>query len=127
MAGWIRPARQGRILIAGSDVRLACNESEADMNEVTPNPNRKLSGQDWFWIAFIAIIGALGTFGGFVVFLPAYVIALLIGYVATRQFPKFFDRTKRTLFVLKVLAIVIPVFALLCLLELALIPSVYKP
>ena len=97
------------------------------MNSVPPNPNRKLTGQDWFWIIFTAVIGSIATFGGFVVFLPAYVIALLIGYGATRQFPKFFDRSRRTLFVLKVLGVVLPVFAVLCLIQLALIPSVYKP
>jgi sterol desaturase/sphingolipid hydroxylase (fatty acid hydroxylase superfamily) len=89
------------------------------------NPNSRLTGQDWFWIAFVTVIGAVATFGGLILFLPPYVIALLAGYLATLNFSEFFDRRDRAKFVLKVLAVVIPVFILLSLIEVALFPSIY--
>jgi len=89
--------------------------------------NSKLTGQDWFWIVFVAIVAAIATFGGFVLFLPAYVLALLCGYFATLKFNVFFDRERRSVFVLKVLAVVLPVFVFLCWVEMLLLPSVYKP
>ncbi|MFI4941311.1 MAG: hypothetical protein ACHP7O_13350 [Burkholderiales bacterium] len=92
------------------------------------NSNRpnELTRQDWFWIVFVAIVASIATFGGFVIFLPAYIAALLVGYLAVKQFPLVFDRSKRTIFVLKVLAVVFSAFALLFIVELWLLPSVYK-
>jgi len=80
----------------------------------TVNKNAKLTGQDWFWIIVVAIVSAIATFGGFILFFPAYVLALLCGYFATRKFDIFFDRERRSIFVLKVFAVVLPVFAILC-------------
>jgi len=82
-----------------------------------------VTGQDWLWVIIVAVIATVATFGGFLIFLPAYVLSLLIGYIAVRQFRKFFDRSKRSIFVLKVLAVVLPAFAVLSLIELALLPS----
>jgi hypothetical protein len=93
----------------------------------TVNKNAKLTGQDWFWIIFVAIVASIATFGGFILFLPAYVLALLCGYFATRKFTAFFDRKRRSMFVLKVLAVALPVFVILCWVEILLMPSVYKP
>lgn len=95
--------------------------SFAEFTEMSiENSGQRLTGQDWFWIVFIAIVGTVATFGGFVLFLPAYVLALLVGYIATKRFPKYFNRRKRAIFVLKVLGVVVPVFALLLFMELAL-------
>lgn len=93
----------------------------------TVNKNVKLTGRDWFWIIFVAIVAAIATFGGFILFFPAYVLALLCGYIATRKCNVFFDREQKSIFILKVLAVVLPLFALFCWIEILLMPSVYKP
>ena len=93
----------------------------------TVNRNAKLTGQDWFWIIFVAIVSAIATFGGFILFTPAYVLSLFCGCLVTRKFDTFFDRQQRGIFVLKVLAVVLPVFAILCWVEILLMPSVFKP
>jgi hypothetical protein len=87
------------------------------------NANRsdRLTAQDWFWIVFVAIVASVATFGGFIIFLPAYIAAVLVGYLVVRRFPSIFDRAKRTIFVLKVLAVVLPTFALLFFVELLLL------
>jgi predicted PurR-regulated permease PerM len=94
------------------------------MNEI--NHNIKLTRQDWFWIAFVAILSTIVTFGGFIIFSPAYVLALFCGYLVTCKFNNFFDRKHRSLFVIKVLIIVLPIFIILCWLEILMMPSVYE-
>jgi hypothetical protein len=87
----------------------------------------ELTGQDWFWIFFVAFVASVATFGGFVLFLPAYILSLAIGYLATVVWRRFFNREHRTTFVLKVLGVVLPTFLILVATEIWLLPSIYKP
>ena len=93
------------------------------MSTVDAPSNDHLTGQDWLWIILIAIVASVATFGGFVLFLPAYVLALATGYAASRKFPRFFHRANRALFVLKILSVVVPVFVALAAVELWWLPS----
>ena len=86
----------------------------------------ELTGQDWFWILFVALVASIATFGGFLLFLPAYVLALAIGYWTSVRWRAVFDRRRRALFVLKVLGVVLPTYALFVAIELWLLPSVYR-
>ena len=86
-----------------------------------PNRSYRLTAQDWFWIVFVAIVALFATFGGFLIFLPAYIAALLVGYLVVRKFPSVFDSTRRTNFVLKVLAVVLSTFALFFFVEFGLL------
>lgn len=77
-----------------------------------------LTAQDWLWILLIAVIATIATAGSFLYFLPAYVISLFSGYVATQIFRSKFSRQPRWKFVCKVLAVVLPIFAILFAIEL---------
>ncbi len=86
----------------------------------------ELTTQDWFWILFIAVVASIATFGGFLLFLPAYILALAIGYWASIKWRNLFDRARRVTFVLKILGVVLPVFAFFVAIELWLLPTVYQ-
>jgi hypothetical protein len=91
------------------------------------NANRsdRLTAQDWFWIVFVAVIASIATFGSFIIFLPAYIASVFVGYMVAKRSPSVFDRTMRTIFVLKVLAVVLPTFALFFFVELWLMSLIY--
>lgn len=72
-----------------------------------------LTGQDWLWIVLLGVIASVATVGSFLYFLPAYALALSLGYWATQIFHDFFAREPRWQFVLKVLAVVLPLFGAL--------------
>jgi hypothetical protein len=85
-----------------------------------------LTRQDWFWLVFVALIGTIATFGGFIIFIPSYVLALVVAYLLTKKFPMIFNRNQYSFFVLKVLAVALPIFTALCLFEIWLMPSVFN-
>jgi len=51
--------------------------------------------------------------GAFIYFIPSYAISHYLAYLLTRRFSSFFDRSKRVLFVLKVLLVTAPLFVVL--------------
>jgi len=75
-------------------------------------------------LLIVPISVALPTaFKGVLLFAPASVMSFLAGFAATRQFPEFFDRGNPTQFIVKVLLLVLPIFAALAVGEVFLLPS----
>jgi hypothetical protein len=77
------------------------------------NPFRDITRREWGWIFFLPLFLVLATFFSFTIFLPHYFIAITITAYAVSKFTTVFDRRRYVMFVVKVTALSIFLFAFL--------------
>ena len=61
-----------------------------------------LNRKEWSWIIFIPLLATVVTMGAFIIYLPTYVVAMVIAYYTAGCLPKLFNKSQYPFYVIKV-------------------------